>query len=175
MSERTYSELLRDGRWQQLRLRVFERDGFACLFCGDQNFIQVHHKKYERGRLPWEYPLVNFLTLCGRCHQAVTDYQARAKDLMSGMNLGKLSAAIDALERIAASSFGEGVFQHAPDPMEHERSISAIRAALERLEAEGLNLTGLEWTRERSRRVDVIDFEIAGMWDRLAETGAASA
>jgi hypothetical protein len=163
--------LLRDGRWQQTRLRVFERDGWRCLYCSAVNDLQVHHKSYERGRMPWDYPMLNFLTLCGRCHGAVTAFVNRARELLSGMDLAKLSAAIDALERIAVSS--TAAFEHAPDPMEMERRAGAVRASLERLEIEKMYLLALPWARERSRRVDVIDFEIGEMWDRVAPSREA--
>lgn len=47
------------------------RDRFACVRClDDESNLQVHHKKYVRGRKPWEYPDEQLETLCWRCHEA---------------------------------------------------------------------------------------------------------
>lgn len=44
----------------------------ACVVCGrgpDVNAVlQVHHKVYRKGLLPWEYNLNECETLCKRCH-----------------------------------------------------------------------------------------------------------
>lgn len=67
---KTYSEKLRDPRWQKMRLKVMERDGFTCQFCwAKDKTLNVHHKSYSRGRDPWDYPGTNFLTLCDDCHK----------------------------------------------------------------------------------------------------------
>lgn len=64
-----YSEKLRDPRWQQMRLRVFERDGWRCLRClKKEETLMVHHRRYERGKEPWEYDLADLATLCESCH-----------------------------------------------------------------------------------------------------------
>jgi 5-methylcytosine-specific restriction endonuclease McrA len=63
-----YQRLLRDPRWQRVRLQVFERDGWACTRChatGKQ--LQVHHTRYL-SPIPWETPLAFLLTLCEECH-----------------------------------------------------------------------------------------------------------
>ncbi len=65
----TYSEKLRDPRWQKKRLFIMERDGWKCLFCGSEtNNLQVHHVVYKR-RDPWDYPDYLYQTLCMNCHE----------------------------------------------------------------------------------------------------------
>lgn len=68
-----YSQKLQDARWQQLRLQVFQRDGWRCQNpgCdqGENRMLAVHHKSYVRGRDPWDYPLENFITYCVACHE----------------------------------------------------------------------------------------------------------
>ena len=65
----SYSEKLRDPRWQKKRLCVMQRDGFACRDCGDEkSTLQVHHCRYENGE-PWEVDNQFLLTLCGSCHE----------------------------------------------------------------------------------------------------------
>jgi len=71
-SRLTYAEKLRDPRWQRLRLKIMERDGFACRRCGDtESTLHVHHGYYERGLEPWEYDQRTLHTLCENCHEQV--------------------------------------------------------------------------------------------------------
>jgi 5-methylcytosine-specific restriction endonuclease McrA len=66
----TYSEKLRNPKWQRKRLEILNRDGFKCLFCGaDDKNLQVHHLLYQR-RDPWDYPDYLYQTLCDGCHQS---------------------------------------------------------------------------------------------------------
>lgn len=61
--------LYRDPRWQQLRLRVFERDNFTCRMCESTTKpLSAHHLYYLDDRAPWDYPIQAFLTLCEECH-----------------------------------------------------------------------------------------------------------
>lgn len=64
-----YSELLRDVRWQQKRLKIFERDNWTCRRCSDESsHKQIHHLYYKFGLNPWEYPNEALITLCELCH-----------------------------------------------------------------------------------------------------------
>ncbi len=64
-----YSDLLRDPRWQKMRLKIMERDDFKCVHCGDgTNTLNVHHQEYLKGKKPWEYPHEYLITLCEECH-----------------------------------------------------------------------------------------------------------
>lgn len=65
----TYSEKLKHPKWQQMRLRVLERDQFSCQCCGDKDStLHVHHTYYVKGRDPWEYAPSSLVTLCEVCH-----------------------------------------------------------------------------------------------------------
>jgi hypothetical protein len=65
----SYSEKLRDPRWQKKRLEIMDRDHFACVECADEAKTKtVHHRKYITGRNPWEYPAFLLQTLCCDCH-----------------------------------------------------------------------------------------------------------
>lgn len=72
----TYSQKLRDPKWQKKRLLILERDGWKCCACGaDDKNLQVHHLIYRKID-PWAYPDEAYQTLCGDCHkerQALTD------------------------------------------------------------------------------------------------------
>ncbi len=65
----TYSEKLRDPRWQRRRLEILDRAEFACEECGvEGERLQVHHKAYRSGVEPWEYEDSELIALCGGCH-----------------------------------------------------------------------------------------------------------
>ena len=71
---KTYSEKLRDPRWQKMRLKVMERDGFTCQFCDAKDkTLNVHHKFYQKGRDPWEYSDYMMVTCCETCRGRVED------------------------------------------------------------------------------------------------------
>jgi hypothetical protein len=66
----TYSEKLRDPRWQKKRLEILNRDGFACCLCGDKETeLHVHHDKYYGN--PWQAKNDDLQTLCKHCHLLV--------------------------------------------------------------------------------------------------------
>lgn len=70
MEKKSYSELLKDPRWQKKRLEILNRDKFECRCCGrDDKTLQVHHIIYETGRKPWEYNNDDLITLCEFCHE----------------------------------------------------------------------------------------------------------
>ena len=68
----TYSEKLKDPRWQKRRLEIMQRDSFACCKCKDAaSTLHVHHKEYRKGKAPWDYPDELLETLCFRCHEGI--------------------------------------------------------------------------------------------------------
>lgn len=106
-TSRTYSELLRDPRWQQVRLRVMERAGFACERCGDMRTeLQIHHLWYERID-PWEYPYSALLCVCRRCHEHL---EAKRLELLKAVALlgGDTQDNADILIGIANGIAGRG-------------------------------------------------------------------
>ena len=86
-----YSEKLKSPEWQKVRLKVLERDGWKCLKCKrSDKTVNVHHKGYEAGKEPWEYPLERYESLCEDCHKmmrfAGCDECAESKRLRNTMN-----------------------------------------------------------------------------------------
>jgi 5-methylcytosine-specific restriction endonuclease McrA len=64
-----YQQLLRDPRWQKKRLEIFARDHWTCQECrATTKELQVHHKWYVAGALPWAVPRQALVTLCVTCH-----------------------------------------------------------------------------------------------------------
>jgi hypothetical protein len=78
----TYSQKLRDPRWQKKRLEIFNRDEWACTICKDTTTeLQVHHLRYIFGKSPWDYENEMLQTLCSKCHQA-THFASGQKQLI---------------------------------------------------------------------------------------------
>ena len=65
----TYSEKLKDPRWQKKRLEILQRDNFTCQLCGDtETTLHIHHKKYFKNKEPWDINNKYLVTLCKHCH-----------------------------------------------------------------------------------------------------------
>lgn len=62
----------RNEEWLKFRKEVIELDGNRCAICGRSELedivLQVHHKNYVSGKLPWEYSYKDCETLCKGCH-----------------------------------------------------------------------------------------------------------
>lgn len=72
MEKKTYTELLKDPRWQRRKTQILTRDNFTCQLCGDKSTtLHVHHKYYQDGHLPWEYKDDVLVTLCEKCHSLI--------------------------------------------------------------------------------------------------------
>ncbi len=68
----TYSQKLKDPRWQKRRLKILDRDNWACQVCHDtEETLHVHHLWYEKGE-PWDSPDEALETLCANCHEDET-------------------------------------------------------------------------------------------------------
>ncbi len=66
----TYSDKLKDPRWQKKRLQILERDNWKCKKCSDEETpLHVHHLEYNGD--PWETDNKYLVTLCEHCHNAV--------------------------------------------------------------------------------------------------------
>jgi len=65
----SYSEKLRDPRWQRRRLEIMQIAGFVCERCGsDSTTLAIHHLVYRVGSQPWCYPDHELVCLCEECH-----------------------------------------------------------------------------------------------------------
>lgn len=120
-----YSEKLKDPRWQKLRLKVLERDEWACLSCGDtESTLVIHYTYYQHGKDPWEYPLNSLMTLCENCHYIEREDRPPAeKSLLLALKKQQFLAK-DILE--IAIGFNYVKIPHAP-----EVTASIIKWALE--------------------------------------------
>lgn len=93
----SYSDKLLDARWQEKRLRVFERAGWKCEDCpltkDDGISFHVHHGYYDRNLEPWEYDIATLHCLCSECHEKAEERKLRsafALALLPGVSLDHL-------------------------------------------------------------------------------------
>jgi len=76
MEKLTYSEKLKDPRWQKKRLQIMNRDKFTCKLCGDdETTLNVHHIEYYNGN-PWEIDNSKLITLCEHCHAEIENLKS---------------------------------------------------------------------------------------------------
>ena len=76
-----YWQQLQSPQWQKKRLEVMERAKFQCEECGTQDSqLHVHHRIYQKGKAPWEYPDAYLACLCSDCH-------AGAHELRDSINI----------------------------------------------------------------------------------------
>ena len=95
----TYSELLKDPRWQKKRLEIFQRDNFTCRACDFGNrTLHIHHTTYDKDLLPWEYENDDLITLCEDCHKIITIIEKALKYTKYDWNYVKMVA--DLLDRL---------------------------------------------------------------------------
>jgi hypothetical protein len=90
----SYSEKLRDERWQRKRQNVREKANYKCQDCGSQEKLEVHHCYYKYGLEPWQYPIDSLRCLCSICHETrgkiEMELRARLADLTT-KELGVIS------------------------------------------------------------------------------------
>jgi 5-methylcytosine-specific restriction endonuclease McrA len=68
--KKTYTDKLKDPRWQKKRLKILERDGWKCTCCEeDKETLEIHHLVYHFGFAPWEYDDSELITFCSKCHK----------------------------------------------------------------------------------------------------------
>lgn len=87
----SYAEKLKDPRWQKLRLEILERDAFTCQNCDSTTTtLHVHHRRYLKGKDPWDIPVEYLVTLCEACHQEVAESEERILDCLTMINVRDL-------------------------------------------------------------------------------------
>lgn len=84
-------EKYRHPKWQKRRLEMLESAGYCCQQCSaEDKTLHVHHRRYFRGRDPWDYPDELLKVLCQECHQEVSEILDSFKSLLAEMELDDL-------------------------------------------------------------------------------------
>ena len=67
----SYDSQLTDKKWKAFRKFVLSVRGERCEKCGSKKFLQIHHLKYKKGCMAWEYTCNDVIVVCGKCHQRI--------------------------------------------------------------------------------------------------------
>lgn len=64
-----WSQQYKHPEWQRRRLKRLESAGFMCQMCfSTEKQLHVHHKRYVKGRLIWQYEDFELEVACHDCH-----------------------------------------------------------------------------------------------------------
>lgn len=66
------AKVTRGPRWKALRMMALDRDGWACVRCGERRRLEVDHIQPVKTHPELSYTLANLQCLCGRCHASKT-------------------------------------------------------------------------------------------------------
>ena len=174
MAKLTYAEQLKHPNWQRKRLQTLEAAEWTCEACGaKEESLNVHHKRYVKGRMVWEYEKAELAVLCEQCHREHHSDQQLLQDVLmhagthdaAGMAAGLMAGYLDAscmLEPEVANRVKQ-IF-----PLYYELGITASclelegkqtwRDAVRRVVKSGLPMTPTlerlvdEWARQRDRK-----------------------
>lgn len=73
MAKMSYAEQLKHPNWQKKRLERLSDASWVCENCGQEGMtLHVHHKRYVKGRMAWEYEDYELAVLCENCHAKET-------------------------------------------------------------------------------------------------------
>lgn len=104
-AQKSYSELLKDPRWQRKRLEILQRSDFSCETCSEtERTLHVHHKTYRTGAMPWEYDDSELESICERCHQRTHDLRNSLKRSIARMDLGDLERVVGYVDALLLQS-----------------------------------------------------------------------
>ncbi len=104
----TYSELLKDPRWQKKRLEIMQRDNFTCQLCfSSTKTLHVHHLDYV-GSYPWDTPDDQLLTVCEGCHKRAEEMKNINKFWASENSMRVIKIMDEMLDN---QEFFESIFQ----------------------------------------------------------------
>ena len=102
MATLTYKEQLLHPNWQRRRLEILSRDEFTCQACYDkESTLHVHHKRYVKGRMAWEYPDSELVTLCWPCHEQEHEQSEDFKQLIAQLPVDGPACAHNAMGVLA--------------------------------------------------------------------------
>ena len=98
----SYSDKLRDPRWQKKRLAIMSRAQFQCEECGsDTETLHVHHISYIAGRDPWDYDDRDLKCVCAGCHESYHEQKENLLVIFNWFpNKPWRDKAVDAIDKV---------------------------------------------------------------------------
>lgn len=107
-----YRTIRKHPEWFKLRTKVWDRANNCCEHEGctysydENNPLDVHHIKYEKGKEPWDYPLDNFELLCRKHHSARHKDENKSVDEIKQQELPRCPECNHNTSIIVVSSYG---------------------------------------------------------------------
>lgn len=84
MATMTYKEQLLHPNWQRKRLEMLSAADFKCQSClNGEVTLHVHHKRYVKGRMAWEYENIELEVLCEVCHADQHEVHALLEEVLA--------------------------------------------------------------------------------------------
>jgi hypothetical protein len=88
--------------WRDKRAEILGRCRGECEFCGAQGRrINVHHRYYEQGKKPHEYPTATLDGLCPRCHGVADELRRRLARATGNLHQGTSLRALGYMDGLA--------------------------------------------------------------------------
>lgn len=141
MAAMTYAEQLRHPNWQRRRLEILSAAGWQCTCCYAQDKpLHVHHRRYIRGRMAWDYEDADLQALCDDCHLEQHERRADLDALLARVPSLPIEEFVDLLIGFTARTTGATKDQAISDPTTFEIGQIADR------------LRGLSWEELRAIR-----------------------
>ena len=161
MATMTYKDQLLHPNWQRLRLQMLDAAGWACQCCKTKEVtLHVHHKRYVKGRMAWEYTEDELDVLCKDCHADEHEADSLLLDVVKGGELpgypSTLKVSAVAAGLIAGylsatapdSDLADGLLERAMDEAEPWVHLGMVAASL--------NWAGVEENRQLAELLKAI-------------------
>lgn len=136
MSKTTYSEKLKNPKWQRRRLEILQRDGFKCTCCQDEETtLHVHHLDYLPGFEPWDHPDHLLITLCETCHYKIGQSIAFMEDNLKTWLKMKLQNAflMDCMSSVCNHFDRLDSFFYMAKELGEEKALAALRVEYDKI------------------------------------------
>lgn len=85
-SEKGYNSL----PWAEKIRKIILRDLNRCQICESTKSLEVHHKYYSVGILPYNYPDESLISLCSSCHEEADNLKKELNDFEGEFHIGIL-------------------------------------------------------------------------------------
>ncbi len=109
MGKMTYGEQLKHPNWQRRRLEALGAAEFKCQACFDsESTLHVHHKRYVKGRMAWEYEIGELAVLCEECHSNAHEADDYFKAVLATLRPDGPNNIGDAMALVAGWTRGHG-------------------------------------------------------------------
>lgn len=107
----TYSEKLKDPRWQKRRLELLEAAGWKCFQCKTESkTLHVHHGVYRKCVEPWEYESEVLHVLCEECHTEAEEGRQKLYDALGKVHPHTVAVLGESLEHIRSGKLLSHIF-----------------------------------------------------------------